>query len=63
MARAQWGVVPSIRHWNGDPRRNWTPYFYVGKMSWDGLFLAQHAAQELRKRGIACHIEMIEGEC
>lgn len=60
MARAQWAVVPSLSPWRGDQRRNWAPYFYAGNMHYSGLFLAQHAAQELRKRGIACHVDLID---
>lgn len=56
---AQWAVVPDIRHWHGDQRRNWSPYVLTGGMSYTCLNSAQWAAKVLRQRGIGCYVELI----
>lgn len=59
MRGGQWAVVPDIRHWRGDQRRDWSPYVFTGGMSYGCLNVAQWAADKLRKRGIGCYVEMI----
>lgn len=59
MSNAQWAVVPDIRHWHGDMRRNWSPYVLTGSMSYSGLNHAQWAAEKLRRRGVGCFVELI----
>lgn len=56
---AQWAVVPDIRHWRGDQRRNHAPYMLTGGLSYGCLNWAQWAARELRARKIACYVEII----
>lgn len=56
---AQWAVVPDIRPWHGDTRRNSAPYVLTDSPFIDGYNLARYAAQQLRKRGIACYVEML----
>jgi len=56
---AQWAVVPDIRPWRGDTRRNGTPYVLTDSPFIDGYNLACYAKRELNKRGIACYVELI----
>jgi hypothetical protein len=56
---AQWAVVPDIRYWNGDQRRNWAPYVLTGGFSLGHYGAAQSAARMLRAKGIACYPELV----
>lgn len=56
---AQWAVLPDLRPWRGDTRRNNAPYVLTDSPFIDGYNLARYAAHQLRKRGIACYVEMI----
>lgn len=56
---AQWAVMPDIRPWRGDNRRNRAPYVLCGDMFIDSMGHAQQAARALRARGIPCYVELI----
>lgn len=56
----QWAVVPDIRHWHGDPRRNRAPYVLTGGISLGCYGHAQSAARQLRAKGIACYPELLD---
>jgi hypothetical protein len=62
MSGEQWAVVPDIRYWRGDLRRDWSPYVLTGGISGSCLNVAQWAAGMLRKRGIDCYVEMIAAD-
>jgi len=57
-----WTVLPSIRHWRGDMRRNWQPYYIGQGMSWTEYNQARVAKQDLERRGIACHVYLLNKE-
>lgn len=57
---AQWAVVPDIRPWRGDLRRDYTPYVLTGGMNAGCLNLANWAKRQLKERGIACYVELVE---
>lgn len=56
----QWALVPDIRPWRGDFRRDRTPYALSGGISLSCYGHMQTAARVLRSRGIACYIELLE---
>lgn len=58
----QFAVMPDIRHWHGDLRRDWSPYFVTGGLSYACLNTAQWGAMHLRKRGISCYLEVIAND-
>ena len=55
----QWAVLPDLRPWRGDTRRNRAPYVLTDSQFIDGYDLARYAAHQLRARGIACYVELI----
>lgn len=57
---AQWAVVPDLRPWRGDQRRNRAPYVFSGGISLSCYGHMQSAARELRARGIPCYPELID---
>ena len=57
--KANWSVLPSIRHWRGDTRRNLGPY-YIGKgSSGNELGFAQYVKRELTSRGLRCYVALV----
>lgn len=59
MQLAQWTVVPDLRPWRGDMRRNPAPYYIGAGMSLNELVFAQSVKRILESRGIACHVQLI----
>lgn len=60
MGKAVWAVVPDLRPWRGDMRRNSQPYYYGKGMSGSELQFAQYVKRELQGRGVACYVELVE---
>ena len=59
VGKPVWGVVPDIRPWRGDLRRNRSAYFLSPSMSGDNLSYCNWVASILRKRGIACFVDLV----
>jgi len=57
-----WAVIPSLRPWRGDTRRNSQPYYIGQGMSWTEYNQARVAKQSLERRGIACHVYLLNKE-
>lgn len=57
-----WAVLPNLTPWRGDVRRNTQPYYIGQGMGWTEYNQARVAAHELRQRGIACYIDLLEKE-
>lgn len=53
-------IVPSISLIRGDMRRDFTPYFITTGMAMSDLNTANHAMRWLNKRGITCHLEVLD---
>lgn len=54
-----WAVLPDIRHWRGDLRRDYSPYFYAWSHSMQSLRYCQYVAAKLRARGISCFVDIV----
>lgn len=52
-------IVPSIAHWHGDMRRNYSPYFITTGITYGDLNVANMAMRILNKKGIRCHMEVL----
>lgn len=61
-SNALWSVVPTLTPWRGDMRRNPAPYYIGASISLTEFSFAQHVKQVLNRRGIACHVELMESE-
>lgn len=60
MKEASFCVVPDLRPWNGDLRRNPAPY-YIGKgISYTEHGFCNYVCSILRGRGISCRVEIVE---
>lgn len=57
---SQWAVIPDLRPWHGDLRRDRSPYVLTGGISYGCLNAAQFAAHALRCKGVSCYVEMID---
>jgi hypothetical protein len=55
-------IVPSLAPHRGDMRRDTTPYFVTLGLSYGDLNIANMAMRELNKRGIKCHIEVLDNK-
>lgn len=55
-----WAVVPDIRPWRGDRRRDRSPYFFAPSFSGSSMNFCNYVARELRGKGIACYVELID---
>ena len=55
----QWAVLPLIKPYDGDMRRNLEPYVLTGGFSMANFNLAQWAKRILEKCGIACYVDML----
>ena len=55
-----YAIVPSIKHWSGDQRRDNRPYMTTLGISYGDLNVANMAMRELNRRGIKCHLEIVE---
>lgn len=55
-------IVPSLAPHNGDLRRDTTPYFITTGISYADLNTANSAMKFLNKRGIKCHLEVIDNK-
>lgn len=53
-------VVPSIAPHRGDLRRIATPYFITLGTSYADLNTANSAMRFLNKRGLSCHLEVLD---
>lgn len=53
-------VLPLLKPWRGDMRRNPAPYVLTNGLTWSDLGLAQFAKRELELRGIACYVDVID---
>lgn len=60
MPKAVWAVVPDLRPWLDDMRRNSQPYFYGKSMSGTEMQFANYVKHELQKRGIRCYVDLVE---
>jgi len=57
-----WAVIPSLKPWRGDTRRNPEPYYIGQGMSWAEYNQAQSAKATLERRGVACYVYLMEKE-
>ena len=55
-------IVPSLAPHRGDMRRDVSPYFITTGMSYGDLNIANMAMATLNKRGIKCHMEVIDNK-
>jgi len=55
----QWAVLPLIKPYDGDMRRNLEPYVLAGGFSMSDYSIAVWAKRILEKRGIACYVDML----
>jgi hypothetical protein len=53
-------IVPSIAAHRGDQRRDTTPYFITLSTSYADLNTANSAMRQLNKRGIKCHLDVLD---
>lgn len=53
-------IVPSLQPHHGDMRRMTMPYFVTLGTSYGDLNMANTAMRFLNKRGIKCHLEVID---
>lgn len=53
-------IVPSISLHRGDMRRDTTPYLITTGVSYADLNTANHAMRVLNRRGIRCHLEVLD---
>lgn len=57
-----WAVLPLIKPWAGDIRRNHQPYYIGQGMGWLEYVQAQSAKLELERRGIPCYTYLMESD-
>lgn len=59
MTLPQWAVLPLIKPYDGDMRRNTSPYVLSGGVTMSDYSHAVWAKRELCNRGVNCYVDMV----